>query len=77
MADWHCLCHWLTIFIIGEQHDINKMKFDLSKAFVCKPKGKLKEYIGNKNDFSRGKDGLGMVKLTQPVLVQKLEDEFE
>ena len=32
--------------------------------------------MGNKIDFSWNNDGLGTVKFTQPVLIQKLEDEF-
>ena len=64
------------LLILGEQIDIDQIKLDLSKAFVCKPEGELKEYVGNKIDFSRNENGLGTIKFTQPVLIQKLVDEF-
>jgi hypothetical protein len=53
------------------------MKADLSKAFICKEEGPLKEFVGSKIDFSRNEKGLGTAKFTQPVLVQKLEDEYQ
>ena len=37
--------------------------------------GELKEYLGCKID--RHIDDLGWIKLTQPVLLQSFEDEFE
>ena len=64
------------LLIIGKKADIEQIKSDLSSSFVCKEEGELKEYVGNKIDFSRNENGLGTVKFTQPVLVQKLEDEF-
>ena len=65
-----------NLLIVGEQLDIDQIKSDLSNAFVCNPEDKLKEYVGNKIDFSHGENGLGTVKFMQPVLVQKLNDEF-
>ena len=56
---------------------MDQIKSDLKSAFVCKFEGELKEYAGNKIDFSQNAEGLGIVKFTQPVLIQKLEDEFE
>ena len=49
-----------------------------AKAFVCKckVKGALKEFMSSRIDFTRDAIGLGTFKFTQPVLVQKLEDEY-
>ena len=33
--------------------------------------------MGSKNDLSRDENGLRKAKFTQPVLVQKLQDEFD
>ncbi len=33
--------------------------------------------MGRKIDISRNESGLGKVKFTQPVLVQKLQDKFD
>ena len=52
------------------------MEADPKKAFTCKCKGELKEYIRSKVDLTCNKNGLGTVKVTQPVLVQKLEESF-
>ena len=64
------------LILLGEQQDVDMMKADLSKAFICKEEGPLKEFVGSKIDFSRNENGLGTAKFTQPVLVQKLEDEY-
>ncbi len=53
------------------------MEADLNKAFTCKSEGKLTEYIGSKVDMTRDKNGLGTIKITHPVLVQKLEETFD
>ena len=56
---------------------MQQAKKDLAKAFKYKTEEELKEYVGSKIDFVRKSNGLGQVKFTQPVLVQKLEDEFD
>ncbi len=63
------------LILLGEQQDVDMMKADLSNAFICKEEGPLKEFVGSKIDLSRNEKGLGTAKFTQPVLVQKLEDE--
>ena len=65
------------IIAVGCPEDVDQMNLDLKDAFNCKSKGGLKEYMGSKIDITRNNDGLGTVKVTQPVLVQKLEDEFD
>ena len=56
---------------------MDKVQRDLESAFTCKREGELSEYVGSKITIQRGKDGLGTVKFTQPVLIQKLEDEYK
>ena len=56
---------------------MKEIKEDLAKAFVCKWEGELKEYAGSKVDLTRNENRLDMVKITQPVLVQKPEESFD
>ena len=65
------------IIALGYPKDVEQMEKDLADAFDCKCEGELTEYVGSKIDIARNSDGLGTVKFTQPVLVQKLEDEFD
>ena len=53
------------------------MKSNLSNMFVYKADGLVKEFLGSKIDLSRDANGLGTAKFTQPVLVQKLFDEYQ
>ena len=62
---------------MGEKNYFKQIKLDLKEAFICKCKGALKEYMGNKIDFSWNSHRLGTIKFTQPVLIQKLEEEFK
>ena len=61
---------------VEEPGDVDKLDFDLHSAFECKSKGMLKEYVGSRINIVRKRKGLATVKFTQPVLVQKLEDEY-
>ena len=49
----------------------------MMKAFKCKSEGELKEYVGSKIDIKRLPSGLATVKFTNPVLIQKLQDEYD
>ena len=64
------------IITVGEPGGVDKLGIDLHGAFECKSKGMLKNYVGSKIDIVRKSNGLATVKFTQPVLVQKLEDEY-
>ena len=69
---------WVDDFmVLGEEEDVDQVEKDLSEAFSCKPEGELKEYVGNKVEIVRSGNGLGVMKVTQPVLIQKLRDEYE
>ena len=66
-----------NLLVMGEFNDVEQIKLDMKETFGFKFKGALKEYVGNKIDCSQNNDRLGTVKSTQPVLIQKLEDEFK
>lgn len=42
-----------------------------------KVKVKLVEYVGNLVWMTHGPDGIALIKITQPVLAQKLQDELD
>eukprot|EP01082_Thalassiosira_pseudonana_P000277 g29.t1 g29 contig1:64548-67487(+) len=65
------------IIVFGHPQDVDTIEKNLKEAFVCKSEGELKEYVGSKIDVMRKSNGLATVKITQPVLIQKLEDEFD
>ena len=65
------------ILALAHPEDIEKIEEDLQSAFVSKCEGEMKEYIGNKVDVVQHSDGRERIKVSQPVLVQKLRDEFE
>ena len=58
--------------ICGTRAAVSDAKSRLFKHFKCDDVGEANEYIGNKVDQ---KDGT--LKLTQPVLLQSFQDEFE
>jgi hypothetical protein len=53
---------------------VQKAKAEMMACFDCDEVGELKEYVGCKIDFNREE---GWIKLTQPVLMQSFQDEFE
>eukprot|EP01082_Thalassiosira_pseudonana_P003604 g3149.t1 g3149 contig12:1513564-1518213(-) len=65
------------IIVFGHPQDVDAIEKNLKEAFVCKSEGELKEYVGSKIDVMRKSNGLVAIKITQPVLIQKLEDEFD
>ncbi len=65
------------ILALGHLEDVKEIEEDLAKEFVCKCKEELNMYVGSKVDLTIDKNGLGTVKITQPVLVQKLEESFD
>jgi hypothetical protein len=68
---------WIDdVMILGEPQDVKRVKREISALFVCKDEGALVEYVGAKLNFSRDADGIGTMKVTQPVLVDKLRDMF-
>jgi hypothetical protein len=48
------------------------VKENIKKHFECDDIGSIQEYVGNKVDIDNES-----IKLTQPVLIQSLKDEFE
>ena len=65
---------WVDDLMILVPHNmIEWAQRDLEKAFMCKHK--VMENVGSKLNHSRDVTGLDEVKFTQPVIVQKLEEE--
>jgi hypothetical protein len=60
--------------IAGKREAVQKAKAEMMARFDCDEVGELKEYVGCKIDFNREE---GWIKLTQPVLMQSFQDEFE
>ena len=63
-----CLC-------VGPDVEVKKARADILARFECDDVGELKEYLGCKID--RHMEDVGWIKITQPVLLQSFEDEFE
>ena len=62
-----CLC-------IGPPNQVTKCISEMKGLFDCDDVGEMKEYVGCK--IERDVKG-GSLKLTQPVLIQSFEDEFD
>ena len=58
----------------GNKTDVTAGKQILKQYFDLDEVGEMKEYVGCKVEYNKGE---GWVKLTQPVLLQSFEDEFE
>ena len=76
---WHeqygliLIVSWVDdMLICGTKPGVEYAKGMFMKHFDCDDTGEMKEYVGNKITKSGG-----MMKLTQPVLLQSFEDEFE
>ena len=57
--------------------EVKSIEEDLQSAFVSKSECRMKEYVGNKVEEVSQSDGRAGLKITQPVLIQKLRDEFD
>ncbi len=63
------------VMVLGPPVLVEQVQRDLEKAFTCKRKGELTEYMGSKLTLNRDDEGKGTIKFTQPVLIQKLNEE--
>jgi hypothetical protein len=66
------------LMIVGHPNDVKQVKKEVvgEKLLFRKDEDKLLEYVGAKCDLTRDADGIGTMKITQPVLVQKLKDIY-
>ena len=55
---------------------VEQIQRDVEKAFTCKCKGELTEYVGSKLTFNCEDEGEGTIKFTQPVLIKKPNEEY-
>lgn len=61
-------------FLIGPKDEVMKLKQQIMNAVDCDDGGELTEYVGCKLDWDKEK---GILKFTQPVLLQSFKDEFD
>ena len=66
-----------NLIMMGCQEHLDMIQKDLEGIFDCKHEGKLKEYVSSKIDIEIQPYGWKRIKFTQPVLIQKLRDEYE
>ena len=72
------MASWVDdLIMMGSREDLDMIRKDLEGIFDCKHEGTLKEYVGSKIDVTIEPDGRKKIKFTQPVLIQKLRDEYE
>jgi hypothetical protein len=62
------------LHIGASKESVLKSKDVLTNKLECDDNGEMKEYVGVKMDYNKEK---GMLKMTQPVLLQSFKDEFE
>jgi hypothetical protein len=66
---------WVDDCLVGGKDEgVKKAKAHMMDLFDCDDVGELKEYVGCKVDYDRN---AGTMKLTQPVMIQSFQDEFE
>jgi hypothetical protein len=71
------LVAWVDdVMILGPLEHVEMVQEQLKKAFMCKHKGALLEYVGRKITMSCDDTGLGIVQFIQPVLIRKLWEEY-
>ena len=61
---------------LGHPEDVQQIKDNLKSTFECTCEGALTEYMGSKIDIKRKSNRIAEVKFTQPMHVQKLEDNY-
>ena len=62
------------VLMCGPRSIVLSTKDDFMKEIDCDDIGEMKEYIGSKVEHDKEE---GWIRLTQPVLLQSFEDEFE
>jgi hypothetical protein len=66
---------WVIDCLVGgKDKGVKKAKVHMMELFDCDDVGELKEHVGCKVDYDRE---AGTMKLTQPVMIQSFQDEFE
>ena len=65
------------VMVLGLPSLVEQVQYNLEKSFTCNHKGELTEYIGSKLTYDRNENGTGTIKFTQPVLIQKLIEEYK
>jgi hypothetical protein len=62
------------LLVCGEDRDLDVFEREIKSEMEIKAEPEFKEYLGNAITIKRDTTGLGEVKFTQPLLLQKLKD---
>jgi hypothetical protein len=65
------------VMVLGPPVLVEQVQRNLEKAFMCKCDGELTEYVGSKLTLNCDNNGRGMIKYTQLVLIQKINDKYK
>jgi hypothetical protein len=69
---------WLSwvddCIVAGKKKEVLQAKDSMMELFDCDNVGELNEYVGCKVDYDQE---AGIMKLTQPVMIQSFKDEFD
>ena len=66
---------WIDDYLcVGPTVEVRKAREEMLSLFECDDVGEVKEYLGCKVERNQEK---GEVRLTQPVILQSFEDEFD
>ena len=65
-----------NILCVIHPEDVNQIHKDFKSLFKCTSEGVFIEYVGSKIDIVRKSNGIVDTSFTQPVIVQKLKDEY-
>jgi len=72
-SDMVIIISWIDdLLILGKKSHVETTRLDILRRFDCDDVGELNEYVGCKIDRTHER-----IKVTQPVLIQSLIDEFD
>jgi hypothetical protein len=64
------------LLAVGTPKSLELFEVDIKRSFEAKAEPEFNEYVGNRIEVKRGSDGIATIKFTQPVLIQKLKDNW-
>ena len=64
------------MLVCGEEADLDGFEREIKSELEAKAEPEFNEYLGNAVTITRDATGLSTIKFTQPVLLQKLKDNY-
>ena len=61
---------------VGTPAALESFEVDIKRSFEAKAEPEFNECVGNHIEVKRGSDDIATIKFTQPVLIQKLKDNW-